>query len=92
MMDSSQVGARKYAFSKEVNEDTVSSCATAIRSLKTDILMIKEGVEYLKVIARTLYRLAAAKKIPASKQGGIRRFSRSDADTWIRQQPVQGAT
>jgi excisionase family DNA binding protein len=60
----------------------------ATRSPKTDILMIKDVSEYLKVTERTIYRLAAAKKIPAFKVGGSWRFSRSDIDVWIRQQSV----
>jgi excisionase family DNA binding protein len=56
------------------------------RSPKTDILMIKDVAEYLKVTERTIYRLAAAKKIPAFKVGGSWRFSRTDLDNWIREQ------
>ena len=58
----------------------------ATRSPKTDILMIKDVAEYLKVTERTIYRLAAAKKIPAFKVGGSWRFSRSDIDAWIKEQ------
>ena len=60
--------------------------AMATRSPKTDILMIKDVAEYLKVTERTIYRLAAAKKIPAFKVGGSWRFSRTDIDAWIRAQ------
>jgi excisionase family DNA binding protein len=66
----------------------------ATRSPKTDILMIKDVAEYLKVTDRTIYRLAAAKKIPAFKVGGSWRFSRSDIDRWIAAQtaaPSAGA-
>ncbi len=62
----------------------------ATRSPKTDILMIKDVAEYLKVTERTIYRLAAAKKIPAFKVGGSWRFSRSDIDEWIRLQAQAG--
>lgn len=58
----------------------------AARMPKTDILMIKEVAEYLKVTERTIYRLAAAKKIPAFKVGGSWRFSLTDIDSWIRKQ------
>ena len=58
----------------------------ATRAPKTDILMIKDVAEYLKVTERTIYRLAAAKKIPAFKVGGSWRFSRADIDRWIQQQ------
>ncbi|WP_050738218.1 helix-turn-helix domain-containing protein [Methylococcus capsulatus] len=40
----------------------------------------------LKVTERTIYRLAAAKKIPAFKVGGTWRFSLGDIDRWIKQQ------
>jgi excisionase family DNA binding protein len=62
----------------------------ATRAPKTDILMIKDVAEYLKVTERTIYRLAAAKKIPAFKVGGSWRFSRGDIDTWIRRQAQAG--
>ena len=52
------------------------------------ILTIGEVAEYLKVTERTIYRLAAAKKIPAFKVGGSWRFSRIDIDSWIRQQAM----
>jgi len=57
----------------------------------SDILTITEVADYLKVAERTLYRLAAAKKIPAFKVGGTWRFSRMDIDQWIRQQSMDGA-
>ena len=50
------------------------------------ILTLDEVAAYLKVGKRMVYRLAAAKKIPAFKVGGIWRFSRADIDSWIRQQ------
>jgi excisionase family DNA binding protein len=56
------------------------------RAPKTDILLIKDVAEYLKVTERTIYRLAAAKKIPAFKVGGSWRFSRADIDAWIKAQ------
>jgi excisionase family DNA binding protein len=64
--------------------------AMATRAPKTDILMIKDVAEYLKVTERTIYRLAAAKKIPAFKVGGSWRFSRGDIDEWIRAQTLWG--
>ena len=51
-----------------------------------EILTIKQVAEYLKVTERTIYRLAAVKKIPAFKVGGAWRFSRVDIDSWIKQQ------
>lgn len=53
--------------------------------------MVKDVAEYLKVTERTIYRLAAAKKIPAFKVGGSWRFSRSDIDAWIRRQSSEAA-
>ena len=51
-----------------------------------DVLTISDVAEYLKVAERTIYRLAAAKKLPALKVGGMWRFSRLDIDAWIQQQ------
>lgn len=53
-----------------------------------EILTIKEVAEYLKVTERTIYRLAAVKKIPAFKVGGTWRFSRADINGWIKQQSM----
>lgn len=53
---------------------------------ESDILTIIEVAEYLKVAERTIYRLAAAKKIPAFKVGGTWRFSRAEIDQWIKRQ------
>lgn len=50
------------------------------------ILTLDEVAAYLRVGKRTVYRLAAAKKIPAFKVGGIWRFSRADIDGWIKRQ------
>jgi len=56
------------------------------KSSKSEILTIREVAGYLKVTERTIYRLAAAKKIPAFKVGGAWRFSQTDIDIWIKQQ------
>lgn len=50
------------------------------------ILTLDEVAANLKVGKRTVYRLAAARKIPAFKVGGTWRFSSADLDGWIRQQ------
>ena len=55
-----------------------------------EILTIIQVAEYLKVTQRTIYRLAAAKKIPAFKVGGTWRFSLADIDSWIKQQSMEG--
>lgn len=58
----------------------------SISTREGDILTIKQIADYLKVTERTIYRLAAAKKIPAFKVGGTWRFSRTDIERWIAQQ------
>mgnify|MGYP001362504297 CR=1 FL=1 len=50
------------------------------------ILTLDEVAAYLKVGKRTVYRLAAARKIPAFKVGGTWRFSRAEIEGWIKQQ------
>jgi len=50
---------------------------------ESGILTIKEVAEYLKVTERTIYRLAAAKKIPGFKVGGMWRFRQADINGWI---------
>lgn len=54
--------------------------------LTREILTLKQVADFLKVTERTIYRLAAAKKIPAFKVGGTWRFSRSELDQWIQRQ------
>jgi excisionase family DNA binding protein len=60
------------------------------RAGESGILTIREVADYLKVTDRTIYRLAAAKKIPAFKVGGTWRFSLADIDRWIKQQSMEG--
>ena len=55
-------------------------------SAASGIMVIDEVAAYLKVTERTIYRLAAAHKIPAFKVGGSWRFSRPEIDKWIREQ------
>ena len=57
-------------------------------AVQSEILTIKQVAEYLRVTQRTIYRLAAIKKIPAFKVGGAWRFSRSDISDWIKQQSL----
>lgn len=59
------------------------------KSGEGEILTIREVAGFLKVTERTIYRLAAAKKIPAFKVGGTWRFSRIDIDDWIKKQSSQ---
>ncbi|HBO3902596.1 TPA: helix-turn-helix domain-containing protein [Pseudomonas aeruginosa] len=55
-------------------------------AFSTGVMTIKDVAQYLKVTERTIYRLAAAGKIPAFKVGGTWRFLQPDIDAWIRQQ------
>lgn len=55
-----------------------------------EILTLRQVAEFLKVTDRTIYRLAAAKKIPAFKVGGTWRFSHADIDSWIKGQSSLG--
>lgn len=48
-----------------------------------EIFTLDEVAAYLKVGKRTVYRLAATKKIPAFKVGGMWRFRQADIDAWI---------
>ena len=48
-----------------------------------EILTLDEVAAYLKAGKRTVYRLAADKKIPAFKLGGTWRFRRGELDQWI---------
>ena len=53
-------------------------------------MTLGEVADFLKVTDRTIYRLAAASKIPAFKVGGTWRFSLADIDSWIKQQSMEG--
>ncbi|GAB3025314.1 methylation-associated defense system helix-turn-helix domain-containing protein MAD1 [Bowmanella dokdonensis] len=59
---------------------------------ENEILTLDEVATYLKAGKRTVYRLAAAKKIPAFKVGSTWRFSRVEIDNWIKQQSIYPAT
>lgn len=61
-----------------------------INEMSGEILTIKEVAEYLKVNERTVYRLAAAKKIPAFKVGNAWRFKKTEVEQWISDQSSQG--
>jgi excisionase family DNA binding protein len=54
-----------------------------------EIFTLDEVAAYLKVGKRTVYRLAAAKKIPAFKVGGTWRVQRQEIDQWIKRQTVE---
>lgn len=63
-----------------------------VTAKSSEILTIKEVADFLKVTERTIYRLAAAKQIPAFKVGGSWRFSQTDIAEWIKQQAVDDRT
>ncbi|WP_342932317.1 helix-turn-helix domain-containing protein [Paraburkholderia diazotrophica] len=52
----------------------------------SEIMTLPQVALFLKVTERTIYRLAAAKEIPAFKVGGSWRFSLSDIEVWIKEQ------
>ena len=54
--------------------------------MNTDIMTIKEVAEYLKLTEKTAYRLAAERKLPGFKVGGLWRFKRSDIEAWIEEE------
>jgi len=73
--------------------DVVCQKMAIIMSTSTsngEILTIKQVADYLKVTERTIYRLAAAKQIPAFKVGGTWRFSRAEINQWIQRQQEDG--
>lgn len=78
-----------FALSRQYENFALSCCPLPLvgqlmpSNSESGILTIKEVAEYLKVTERTIYRLAAAKKIPGFKLGGTWRFRRSDLDEWI---------
>jgi len=47
------------------------------------IMTVREVADYLKVNDRTIYRMAAAGKIPAFKVGASWRFKSSEINDWI---------
>jgi len=47
------------------------------------IMTVKEVADYLKVNDRTIYRMAAAGKIPAFKVGASWRFKSKEINEWI---------
>lgn len=61
-----------------------------IECRRGEILTLRQVAEFLKVTDRTIYRLAAAKKIPAFKVGGTWRFSKAEITEWIQQQTQGG--
>lgn len=52
--------------------------------MSENILTIREVANLLKINEKTVYKLAAAAKIPGVKVGGSWRFDRTTISTWIR--------
>ena len=55
-----------------------------------EILTLKQVADFMKVTERTIYRQAAAKKIPAFRVGGTWRFSKAEINQWIQRQSEGG--
>jgi excisionase family DNA binding protein len=68
----------------------MSARADAMADAKDEILTLDEVAAYLKAGKRTVYRLAADKKIPAFKLGGTWRFRKADLERWMAQQTTGG--
>jgi len=56
--------------------------------MSADILTIREVADLLKINEKTVYKLAAASKIPGVKVGGSWRFDRTTISTWISTKPA----
>ncbi len=54
-----------------------------IGGMSENILTIREVADLLKINEKTVYKLAAASKIPGVKVGGSWRFDRTTISTWI---------
>jgi excisionase family DNA binding protein len=67
-----------------------TSARVAMTDAEDEILTLDEVAAYLKAGKRTVYRLAADKKIPAFKLGGTWRFRKADLEQWIAQQTTGG--
>ncbi|HAU0227387.1 TPA: helix-turn-helix domain-containing protein [Legionella pneumophila] len=52
--------------------------------MTTEIMLIKELAEYLKINEKTAYRYAAEGKIPAFKVGGAWRFRRDEIEKFTK--------
>ena len=55
---------------------------------ETEVMTRREVAEYLKVQARTIYRLVANREIPGFKVGGSWRFGKSEIDQWTESNAV----
>ncbi|HAU1368099.1 TPA: helix-turn-helix domain-containing protein [Legionella pneumophila] len=55
----------------------------------SDIMLIKELANYLKIAEKTAYRFASEGKIPGFKVGSAWRFRKSEIDQWIKNQELK---
>lgn len=53
------------------------------KSVKEEVLTIKEASDYLKIAEKTLYRFIREQNMPAFKLGREWRFKKSLLDSWI---------
>lgn len=58
--------------------------------MSENILTIREVADLLKINEKTVYKLAAALKIPGVKVGGSWRFDRANIEAWMRRAPAAG--
>ncbi len=68
------------------NFDTVLGLYETGNQMNDQVLTVKDVAGYLKVNDRTVYRMAAAGKIPAFKVGSSWRFKQSEIEKWIQKQ------
>jgi excisionase family DNA binding protein len=81
----------KFAISLPIlpSSPTPAPGEEAMKDEIEEIFTLEEVAAYLKVGKRTVYRLAAVKKIPAFKVGGTWRFPRQEIDQWIKRQTAE---
>ncbi|MCD6345402.1 MAG: helix-turn-helix domain-containing protein [Anaerolineae bacterium] len=53
---------------------------------KNEIMTVQEVAQYLRLSTATVYKLAQAGKIPATRVGRAWRFKQELIDEWIKQQ------
>ncbi len=56
------------------------------------VMTVQEVADYLRVNQRTVYRLAATRKLPSFKVGANWRFKRADIERWIAGQMEETAS
>ena len=57
----------------------------------TTVMTVQEVADYLRVNQRTVYRLAASRRLPSFKVGANWRFKRADIEEWIAGQLEESA-